>query len=217
MGRLWFYEFNGRRTMGQNNKDVWCNRYWYWIRFQSHRVSSWCQGLTESTGFAQTKNSFRLKIFLLSLTCFIDQEVKCDFSFQKACKLTIMLTFSKIWSVLCRFSLEMVLKALAILKIWLHLFNSEPCSYKTIVNVLSVNKIVINEYFVNSGNFGMQVKENWVHLNASSNFFRNRLPFVCQRFEFIIRPGHIHRIMSRRCLQTFQVERPLSSFKLAKE
>ena len=171
MGRLWFYEFNGRRTMGQNNKDVWCNRYWYWIRFQSHRVSSWCQGLTESTDFAQTKNSFRLKIFLLSLTCFIDQEVKCDFSFQKACKLTIMLTFSKIWSVSCRFSLEMVLKALVILKIWLHLFNSEPCSYKTIVNVLSVNKIVINEYFVNSGNFGMQVKENWVHLNASSNFF----------------------------------------------
>ena len=39
---------------------------------------------------------FRLKIFLHSLTCFIDHEGKCDFSFQKACKLTTVLTFSKI-------------------------------------------------------------------------------------------------------------------------
>ena len=50
----------------------------------------------QNSSISTIKNSFRLKIFLHSLTCFIDHEVKCDFSFQKACKLTTVLTFSKI-------------------------------------------------------------------------------------------------------------------------
>ena len=129
MGRLRLYEFNGRGAMEQDYKDVWCDRNRYWVRFQSYWISSWCQGWAKSVDFSLT-NFSRLKIFLHSLTCFIDHEVKCDFSFQKACKLTTMLTFSKIWSASCQFSPEMNLKALATLKTWCHSFNSEPCSCK---------------------------------------------------------------------------------------
>ena len=50
----------------------------------------------QSQRISPFKKSFRLKTFLHLLTCFINHEVKCDFSFQQACKLTTVLTFFKI-------------------------------------------------------------------------------------------------------------------------